>query len=132
MSIRATRDAVIASLETDLPDSVFKSYSAAKKSRYAVVFIARSSKRRTRFTGPQAQDVFTVTVHSVGIDEDSALWVQERVDNLTGKRLTVPGRKLWPAEFITGQAADLDDDGPAPLWFAVSQFDIISDLVRTT
>jgi hypothetical protein len=125
---RAHRDAVIASLQTDLPGSVFKSYSAADKSRYAVVFIARSSKRRTRFTGPQSQDVFTVTVHSVGTDEDSALWVQERVDKLTDRRLSVSGRSLFPVEFITGQPADLDDDGPAPLWFAVSQFDITSDL----
>lgn len=130
--MRATRDAVIASLETDLPASVFKSYSASDKSRYAVVFIARSQKKRTRFTGPQAQDVFTVTIHSVGVDEDSCLWVQERVDRLTGRRLVAPGRKLWPVEFITGQAADLDDDGPNPLWFAVSQFDIISDPVRSS
>lgn len=132
MSTRATRDAVIASLQTDLPASVFKSYSAGgvvAASRYAVVFIARSSKRRTRFTGPQSQDVFTVTVHSVGVDEDSALWVQERVDALTGRRLTVTGRSLWPVEFVTGTAANLDDDGPAPLWFAVSQFDIRSEPV---
>lgn len=127
--MRAHRDAVIASLQADLPGSVFKSYSAADESRYAVVFIARSSKRRTRYVGPQSQDVFTVTIHSVGSDEDSCLWVQERVDKLTGRRLVVPGRSLWPVEFITGQAANLDDDGPHPLWFAVSQFDIISNPV---
>lgn len=127
--IRAHRDAVIASLETDLPGSVFKSYSASNKSRYAVVFIARSSKRRTRFTGSQSQDLFTLTIHSVGVDEDSALWVQERVDKLTDKRLVVTGRSLFPVEYITGQAANLDDDGPQPLWFAVSQFDIKSDPV---
>lgn len=127
MTIRATRDAVITSLQGDLANSVFKSYSASNKSRYAVVFVARSRKDRTRYTGPQSRDTFTVTVHSVGVDEDSALWVQERVDLLTGRILTVSGRRLRPVEYVTGQACQLDDDGPDPLWWAVSQFDIHSD-----
>ena len=127
MSVRAHRDAVIASLETDLPGSVFKSYSAATTSRYAVVFIAKSAARRSRFSSGQNRDIYTVTVHSVGVDEDSCLWVQERVDKLTGIVLNVAGRKLWPVEYITGRPPDLDDDGPTPLWFSVSQFDIISD-----
>lgn len=125
--IRAHRDAVIASLEVDLPGAVFKSYSAANKDRYAVVFVARTSRPRARYTGPQSRDVFTVTVHSVGKDEDLALWVQERVDNLTGRILRVAGREVWPVEYITGRPPTLDDDGPAPLWFSVSQFDITSD-----
>lgn len=124
--IRAHRDAVIASLSGDLPGAVFKSYAAANVARYAVVFIRRSSKERSRFTSGQVQDVFTVTVHCVGSDEDLALWVQERVDKLTGRTLTVSGRKLWPVEYITGQPPSLDDDGTHPLWFTVSQFDIIS------
>lgn len=126
MTIRAHRDAVIASLQGDLANSVFKSYSASNKPRYAVVFVARSRKDRTRYTGPQSRDTFTVTVHCVGESEDSALWVQERVDKLTGKMLTVAGRSLWPVEYVTGQPPDLDDDGPTPLWFSVSQFDITS------
>lgn len=125
--IRAHRDAVIASLESDLPGSVFKSYSAASVARYAVVFIARSAKSRSRYSSGQLRDVFTVTVHSVGVDEDSALWVQERVDKLTGRILSVAGRHVWPVEYITGQPPNLDDDGTAPLWFTVSQFDITSD-----
>lgn len=129
MTIRATRDAVIASLQGDLANSVFKSYSASDKDRYAVVFVARSRKDRVRYTGPQSRDTFTVTVHSVGVDEDSALWVQERVDKLTGKVLTVSGRSLWPVEYVTGQPPSLDDDGPTPLWFSISQFDIVSDLI---
>lgn len=127
MTIRAHRDAVIASLQGDLANSVFKSYSASNKSRYAVVFVARSRKDRTRYTGPQSRDTFTVTVHSVGVDEDSALWVQERVDKLTGETLTVANRRLWPVEYITGHPPSLDDDGPTPLWFSISQFDIQSD-----
>ena len=129
MSVRAHRDAVIASLEVDLPGSVFKSYSASDQSRYAVVFIAPSVKMRSRFTGPQSRTVYTVTVHSVGSDEDQALWVQERVDKLTGKALTVSGFKVWPVEFVTAQPPSLDDDGTSPLWFTVSQFDIVSDPV---
>ncbi|MCW2287037.1 hypothetical protein EDF60_1688 [Leucobacter luti] len=125
--IRAHRDAVIADLETRLQGAVFKSYSAAKGSRYAVVFVALSSKLRTRYAGGQWRHVYTVTVHSVGEDEDSALWVQERVDKLTGVTLAVAGRKLDPVEFITAQPPNLDDDGPKPLWFTITQFDIISD-----
>lgn len=125
--IRAHRDAVIASLESVLPGSVFKSYSAASVARYAVVFIARSAKSRSRYSSGQLRDVFTVTVHSVGVDEDSALWVQERVDLLTGRVLSVAGRHVWPVEYITGQPPNLDDDGTKPLWFTVSQFDITSD-----
>lgn len=125
--IRAHRDAVIASLEADLPGAVFKSYAAASKARYAVVFVARSAKRRPRYLGGQSRDVFTVTIHSVGSDEDLALWVQERVDKLTGRILHVPGRSLWPVEYITGQPPNLDDDSTSPLVFTVSQFDIISD-----
>lgn len=140
--IRAHRDAVMADLETRLAGSVFKSYSAAAPkgpdgkptrppARYAVVFVALSSKPRTRFTGGQWAHVYTVTVHSVGDDEDLALWVQERVDGLTDKVLVVPGRRLRPVEYITGQPPNLDDDGPRPLWFTVTQFDIISDLSRS-
>lgn len=127
MSIRATRDAVIAELQTRLPGAVFKSYTAASGPRYAVVFIGRSAKPRTRFTGGQWRDVYTVTVHSVGQDEDLALWVEERVAKLTGARLTVPGRTVWPVEYITGQPPNLNDDGVKPLWFTVTQFDVISD-----
>lgn len=127
MSLRAHRDAVIASLETDLPGAVFKSYSAASKDRYAVVFVARPEIRRSRYSSGQIRDVFTVTVHSVGADEDLALWVQDRVDKITGRVLQVTGRRLWPVEYITGRPPALDDDGPTPLWFTVSQFDITSD-----
>ena len=129
MSIRAHRDAVIAELQTRLPGAVFKSYSAASGARYAVVFIGRSAKPRTRFTGGQWRDIYTVTIHSVGSDEDLALWVEERVVKLTGVKLTVAGRNVWPVEYITGQPPNLDDDGTKPLWFTVSQFDVISDPV---
>ncbi|MFF8817810.1 hypothetical protein ACF07D_07425 [Leucobacter sp. NPDC015123] len=127
MSDRVHRDAVMAELETRLPGAVFKSYSAATKDRYAVVFVALSDKPRTRFSGGQWRHVYTVTVHSVGTDEDTCLWVRERVDLLTGKTLEVAGRKLFPVEFVTSRPPDLDDDGPKPLWFAITQFDIISD-----
>lgn len=125
--IRAHRDAVIVALENVLPGAVFKSYAAADKNRYAVVFVARSAKRRSRYMSRQNRDVYTVTVHSVGHDEDSALWVQERVDLLTGQVLNVPGRALRPVEYVTGQPPNLDDDSTKPLVFTVSQFDIISD-----
>ena len=127
MSKRAIRDAVIAELQTRLPGAVFQAYSAASGPRYAVVFVALSHKPRTRFTGGQWRHVYTVTVHSVGEDENLALWVDERVDALTEKQLAVTGRKLWPVEFITSQPPNLDDDGTKPLWFTVTQFDITSD-----
>lgn len=129
--IRAHRDAVIAFFEISLPGAVFKSYSAAAEvpapSRYAVVFVALSRRDRSRYTGRQSRDTYTVTVHSVGDDEDACLWVAERIAGLTDQVLTVPGRLLRPAEFITAQPPDLDDDGPDPLWFTVTQFDITSD-----
>lgn len=126
--IRAHRDAVKASLEADLPGSVFSSYSAVKDAkRYAVVFIGRTSKPQLRYTSGQVRDVFTVTVHSVGVDEDSALWVQERVDQLTGRQLVVAGRRLQKVRYVTGRPPQLDDDSTAPLWFTISQFDIVSD-----
>lgn len=129
MTIRAHRDSVKAFLETGLPGAVFKSYSAAGKSvsRYAVVFVALSGKERSRYTGQQTRHTYTVTVHCVGESEDSALWVQERVDALTDMVLEVPGRVLRPVEYVTGKPPDLADDGPDPLWFSVSQFDIVSD-----
>ena len=127
MSLRALRDAVMASLDTDLPGSVFKSYTASSGTRYAVVWISRSRMDRSRYSSMQNRDIFTVTIHSVGVDEDSCLWVQERVDRLTNRVLSVSGRRVWPVEYVTGRPPDLDDDGPAPLWFSVSQFDIISD-----
>lgn len=127
MSIRAHRDAVMASLGADLPGSVFKSYSASSGTRYAVVWISRSRMDRSRYSSMQNRDIFTVTVHSVGADEDSCLWVQERVDRLMNRVLSVSGRRVWPVEYVTGRPPDLDDDGPTPLWFSVSQFNIISD-----
>lgn len=136
MTLRAHRDAVTAALEERLPGAVFSSYSKALKAagtggkplvRWAVVFIALSSKPRTRLSGGQWRHVYTVTVHSVGVGEDEALFVQERVDLLTGKTLEAAGRKLFPVEFVTSRPPELDDDGPRPLWFTVTQFDIISD-----
>lgn len=129
--IRAHRDALIAFLETRLPGAVFKSYSAAKEGttprRYAVLFVALSSRAGARYTAGQSRDTYTVTVHCIGDDEDSSLYVAEKVASLTGVTLTVTSRKLQPARYITSQPPDLDDDGPDPLWFAVTQFDIISD-----
>lgn len=131
MTLLAHRDAILAFYRADLPGQVFTSYSAAKKAAdvnaYAVVFIARSRKERTRYTGGQTRDTYTVTVHNVGDSEDSCLWVQDLVDKLTDQTLTVTGRTLWPARYVTGQPPDLDDDGTTPLWFSISQFDIISD-----
>ena len=128
--MRVHRAAVITALQPDLTGSVFKPSEVTKKAagldRYAVVYISRSGKERARYTGKQTRDRYTVTVHCVGKSEDSALWVQERVDKLTGQVLTVAGRSVWPVEYVTGQPPDLDDDGPDPLWFSVSQFDITS------
>lgn len=127
--IRAVRDAVIAELDDVLPESVFKSYMAAEgPSRYAVVFVARTRKVRPRSTSGQVRDVYTVTVHSVGVDEDSALWVQEHVDAaLTDRVLRVPGVKTWAASYVTGRPPSNDDTSDVPMWFTVSQFDIICD-----
>lgn len=127
MTFRAVRDAVIASLEADLPDAVFTSYGATDLNRYAVVFPALAEKTRTRLMASQTRDVFTVTIHSVGASEQSALWVAERVNQLTGRVLSVENRRLWPVEYVTGREPVLDDDGATPLWFVVSQFDIYSD-----
>jgi len=131
MTIRAHRDAVITALSVSLPGAVFKSYSAAAKdasvSRYAVLFIARTRRDRTRYTGPQSRDTFTLTVHCVGTTEDEALYVQERVDELTGLKLPVAGRHVHPVEFVTGKPPELDDDSTQPLWYSTSQFDLTSD-----
>lgn len=131
MTVRLHRDAVIASLQQDLPGAVFKSYAAVPGTlqRYSVVFIAPSTKQRPRYMGGQSRTVYTVTVHSVGQDEDLALWVQERAERLTGRVLIVPGFRCWPVEFITGRPPELDDDGTSPLWFTATQFDITSDPV---
>ncbi len=133
MTIRDHRNAILAALQADLPGSVFHSYSVGadetepRPERYAVLFVAKSSMTRSRYSSRQNRDVYTVTIHSVGADEDSALWVQERVDKLTNHVLPVPERRLWPVEYVTGRPPALDDDGPVPLWFSISQFDIVSD-----
>ncbi len=127
MTLRSHRDAVIAALEVDLPGSVFKPYEATDLPRYAVVWVAVSDSPRTRFTGGQWREIYTVTVHSFGDDDDLALWVAERVSRLKGKTLSIPGRRLWPVEFITQRPPELDDDGPNPLQRVATQFDITSD-----
>lgn len=128
MTVRQIRDAVIASLEPRLPGAVFSPNKVPAGSRsYAVVYVALSRKNRTRFTSKQIQHQYTVTIHSVGADDEACYWVQERVDELTGRRLSIPGRHLHPVEYITGMPPDTDDDGPTPLVFSVSQFDILSD-----
>jgi hypothetical protein len=127
MSLRSVRDAVVSSLEVDLPGAVFTSYGATNVNRYAVVFPALAEKSRTRLMSGQTRDIFTVTVHSVGTSEESALWVAERVDDLTGRVLEVASRRVQPVEFVTGREPVLDDSGVKPLWYVVSQFDIYSD-----
>lgn len=127
MSLTSHRDAVMNALLEDLPGAVFKPYEATELSRYAVVWIAVSDSPQTRYTGGQWREVFTVTVHSFGKDDDQALWVAERVGRLKGKVLEVPGRSLWPVEFITQRPPELDDDGPTPLMRVATQFDIVSD-----
>lgn len=125
--MRAHRNAFMADLESRLAGSVFSSYSAADQSRYAVVFTGLSRRDQHRYSGPQGRSVFTFTVHSVGASEEQALWVAERVNMVTDRVLEVPGRSLWPVEYVTGVPPDLDDDGPSPLWWVVSQFDVVSD-----
>lgn len=127
MTLRNHRDAVIASLLVDLPGAVFKPYEATALSRYAVVWVAVSDSPQTRFTGGQWREVFTVTVHAFGEDDDQALWVAERVMKLKGKTPTVPGRRLQPMRFVAQKPPELDDDGPTPLQRVVTQFDLISD-----
>lgn len=127
MTMRSVRDAVVSSLEVDLPGAVFTSYGATSKSRYAVVFTALAEKPRTRLMGGQFRDLYTVTVHSVGTSEQSALWVAEKVNQLTGRVLSVDSRRMRPVEYVTGREPALDDSSVSPLWFVVSQFDIISD-----
>lgn len=128
MSIRKHRAAVIGALSERLPGSVFSSYSkAGALTRYAVVFIALSKSARSRYSAGQIRRVYTVTVHSVGVDEESCFWVQERVDELIDRVLEVEGRSLHPVEYVTGRPPDLDDDGLVPLWLSISQFDITSD-----
>lgn len=129
MSVRGVSSAVVSALSSDLSGAVFLPWEVPTPapSRYAVVWVALSGKDRSRYASAQVRDVFTVTVHSVGGDANQCLWVQERVEKLTGKTLTVANRKLWPVEYITGHPPGLDDDGPEPKLFAVSQFDIFSD-----
>lgn len=129
MSQRAVRDAVIASLNVDLPGAVFKPYKAGSLDRYAVVWVALTDSPQTRFTGGQWREVWTVTVHSFGKDDDLAAWVAERVLRLKGRTLSVAGRTLQKVRFVVSKPAELDDDGPLPLQRIVTQFEIISDPV---
>lgn len=124
--MRTHRDAFISELKKTLPDSVFKSYEASDKNRYAVVWIRLSEKPNTRYSAGQNGDVYTITVHCVGNSEDSALWVQEKVNALTGTKLSVSGRAMHPVEYITGQECQLNEESESPLWWAVSQFDLHS------
>lgn len=129
MTVRGVTSAVVAELVKSLPGAVFAPFEVPSPApqRYAVVWVSLAEKQRTRLTGWQVRDVFTVTVHCVGLDAVQAHWVQERVNALTGETLTLSGRVLWPVEFVTSQPAALDDDGDTPLVFAVSQFDVMSD-----
>ena len=129
MTVRGVSSAVVAELAKSLPGAVFAPFGVPSPApqRYAVVWVSLVEKQRTRLTGGQVRDVFTVTVHCVGADAVQAHWVQEKVNALTGVTLTVSGRMLWPVEFVTSQPAALDDDGDSPLVFAVSQFDVMSD-----
>ena len=129
MTVRGVSSAVVTELAKSLPGAVFAPFGVPSPApqRYAVVWVSLVEKQRTRLTGGQVRDVFTVTVHCVGADAAQAHWVQEKVNALTGVTLTVSGRMLWPVEFVTSQPAALDDDGDSPLVFAVSQFDVMSD-----
>lgn len=128
MTLRIHRDAVIASLLVDLPGKVFKPYDApAGAVNYAVVWVSLSDSPQTRFTGGQWREVYTVTVHAFGKDDEQVSWAAERVLRLKGRTLTVVGRKLQPVQFVTQKPPELDDDGPTPLQRVVTQFDIISD-----
>lgn len=129
MTVRGVSSAVVAELVKSMPNAVFEPYGVPSPApqRYAVVWVSMSGRDRPRYSSGQVRDVYTVTVHCVGSDAAQAHWVQEKVNALTGKSLTLAGRKLWPVEYVTGQPAALDDDGDTPLVFAVSQFDIVSD-----
>jgi hypothetical protein len=129
MTVRGVTSVVVAELVKSLPGAVFAPFDVPSPApqRYAVVWVSMSGKDRPRYSSGQVRDVYTVTVHCVGSDAAQAHWVQEKVNALTGVKLTLAGRKLWPVEYVTGQPAALDDDGDSPLVFAVSQFDVMSD-----
>ncbi|MBB4072047.1 hypothetical protein [Canibacter oris] len=132
MSIRAHKKAILAFLEQHLPGSVFDSYDAAAATgvsarRYAVVFIAKTAAAQHRYTSGQTRHTYTVTIHSVGDSIESCQWVQDKTDALTGAVLAVPGRDLHPVRFVTSKLPQLDTDSDKPMFFAVTQFDLVSD-----
>ena len=131
--IRKLRDVIIGQLRPVLAQSVFKSHSAAhppnqlafskQHDRYAVVHLNITGRRAARFSSRANSDTYMVTVHCIGIDEDSALWVLEKTDlRLSGLIPTVPGLGVTPLQFVDSTAPELDLNADRPLWLATISF----------
>lgn len=99
-------------------------------SRWAKVWAPAGFTEQARFTGRHTAKTFVWTIHSVGVDVDSAMWVQERVLlKLENALLTVAG---WNPHRIThpvSRPADIDESGSQVLHFLVDQFELYSEPV---
>jgi hypothetical protein len=130
VSIRAHAKAVVDQLQTDadLNGVVFQGLVLNRPKRYCTVHMDSGRRIADRFTGPQVQQDYTITVHSAGTSTEQAQWVAERVyAALLGVVLAVPGRKCHRVRAIDSQPVELDRDVTPPLFYSTDVFELVSD-----
>jgi hypothetical protein len=130
VSIRAHAKAVVDQLQTDpiLNGATFQGLVLNRPSRYCTVHMDSGRRIADRFTGPQSQQDYTITIHSAGTSTEQAQLVAERVyAALLGVVLTVPGRKCHRVRSIDSQPVELDRDVTPPLFYSTDVFELVSD-----
>jgi hypothetical protein len=130
VSIRAHAKAVIDQLETDaiLSGATFQGNVINRPTRYCTLHIDSGRRIADRFTGPQSQQDYTLTIHSCGTSVEQAQLVAERVyAALLGVVLTVPGRRCRRVRSIDSQPVELDRDITPPLFYSTDVFELVSD-----
>lgn len=95
--------------------------SGTPPARYALVFPVSPERVQDRQTGPQSRVTSSFVVHSVGVTVDQAMWVAERVQRVTGKRLN----PAWGLVRHTSGDPMRRDTSTAPgVHFLVDEFEL--------
>lgn len=129
MSVNTQVAAVITRLKSDpqLASVVFDGTVTGNPERYVDVWADTGYWDGHDSHDHQVDVEVTLTIHSVGMSRQQAMWVSDRVRALLlDWKPTIPGRTCWRMRSAGSQPVQKDTDTTPPKFFAVDRFTLRS------